>query len=158
FGPEVRSIDRLKWRSEFKKCGLYYKDQLPLYRTLSSLMHERGHDFVDLVKIDLEGWEFAALVPLFEAYRELPLPFGQLQLEIHANEMPLDKVLEWWELLEASGLRPFHAEPNLIYTNINRGNLPTIVDYSFINIRGEHAFIANHTAEQSETHTWIRYS
>lgn len=79
-----------------------------------------GHDFVDLVKIDLEGmfpprcfsaeffkliehlritgWEFAALVPLFEAYRDLPLPFGQLQLEIHANEMPLDKVLEWYGL------------------------------------------------------------
>ncbi|KAG8963776.1 hypothetical protein FRC05_004522 [Tulasnella sp. 425] len=128
FGPEVRSIDRLKWRSEFKKCGLYSKDQPPLYRTLSSLMHERGHDFVDLVKIDLEGWEFAALVPLFDAYRELPLPFGQLQLEIHANDMPLDKVLEWWELLEASGLRPFHAEPNLVYANINRGSLPTIAD------------------------------
>ncbi|KAG8983436.1 hypothetical protein FRB90_006031, partial [Tulasnella sp. 427] len=128
FGPEVRSIDRLKWRSEFKKCGLYSRDQPPLYRTLSSLMHERGHHFVDLIKIDLEGWEFAALVPLFEAYRESTLPFGQLQLEIHANDMPLDKVLEWWELLEAAGLRPFHAEPNLIYANINRGNLPTIAD------------------------------
>lgn len=43
------------------------------------------------------GWEFAALVPLFEAYggTGLPLPFGQLQLEIHANEMPFDKMLEW---------------------------------------------------------------
>ncbi|KAG8907145.1 hypothetical protein FRB99_005253 [Tulasnella sp. 403] len=170
FGPEVRSIDKLKWRSEFTKYGLASRDEPPNYRSLTSIMHENGeeimagtgdivfsdltflfsllsgslgHTFVDVIKIDIEGWEFAALLPLFEGYAELPLPFGQLQLEIHVGDMEFDKILHWWEALENAGLRPFYAEPNLVYVNINRGTLPDIAEYSFLNIRGNSAFISN---------------
>lgn len=42
--------------------------------------------------------------------REGVLPFGQLQIELHAWNQRFQDFLEWWELLEISGLRPFHNE------------------------------------------------
>jgi hypothetical protein len=41
---------------------------------------------------------------------EKPLPFGQLQLEIHIWDMNFEQYLTWWETLEAAGLRPFWTE------------------------------------------------
>jgi hypothetical protein len=86
--------------------------------TLQSLMKLNGHDFIDLLKIDIEGSEFPALRALFEEYRGRPLPFGQLQLEIHADRQPgvsgdkerFVEFLKWWEELEDAGLRPFWTE------------------------------------------------
>lgn len=42
--------------------------------------------------------------------REGVLPFGQLQIELHVWNQRFQDFLEWWQLLEASGLRPFHNE------------------------------------------------
>ncbi len=71
--------------------------------------------------------------------REGVLPFGQLQIELHVWNQRFQDFLEWWQLLEASGLRPFHNEVwptsvsqwvgrfaharlqiNLVYANYNR--------------------------------------
>ena len=49
-----------------------------------------------------------------------PLPFGQLQLEVHVWGKKFDEFLSWWEKLEAAGLRPFWTEPNLVYQNYNK--------------------------------------
>lgn len=35
-------------------------------------------------QIDIEGFEFSVLSDILQAYKGKPLPFGQLQLEIHA--------------------------------------------------------------------------
>ena len=48
------------------------------------------------------GWSIAE--------REGVLPFGQLQIELHVWNQRFQDFLEWWELLEVSGLRPFHNE------------------------------------------------
>lgn len=61
------------------------------------------------------------------------LPFGQLQLEIHAwgeNGEPFSKFLKWWERLERVGLRPFWTEPNLVYVNVVKGALPNLAEVS----------------------------
>ena len=42
--------------------------------------------------------------------REGVLPFGQLQIALHIWNQRFQDFLEWWELLEAAGLRPFHQE------------------------------------------------
>ena len=42
--------------------------------------------------------------------REGVLPFGQLQIELHIWNQRFQDFLEWWELLEAAGLSPFHQE------------------------------------------------
>ena len=45
-----------------------------------------------------------------ELGREGVLPFGQLQIELHIWNQRFADFLEWWELLEVAGLRPFHQE------------------------------------------------
>ena len=39
-----------------------------------------------------------------------PLPFGQLQLEVHVWDKKFTDFMKWWELLEEAGLRPFWTE------------------------------------------------
>lgn len=39
-----------------------------------------------------------------------PLPFGQLNLEMHVWNKNFEEFLSWWEMLEAAGLRPFMTE------------------------------------------------
>jgi hypothetical protein len=46
--------------------------------------------------------------------RGWPLPFGQLQLEIHAAQVSFADFLKWWEDLEQAGLRPFHTEVSIV--------------------------------------------
>jgi len=151
FGPEVRNIPYLKQRSHFQQWGLAGEDgpdnNPPMY-TLQTLMKMNGHKFIDLLKIDVEGYEFPALASLFKAFKGRPLPIGQLQLEIHADRQPgvrddqrFIEFLKWWEELEAAGLRPFWTEPNLVFVNINRGTTPALAEYSFINIKGNHELL-----------------
>lgn len=44
-----------------------------------------GHKFIDLLKVDVEGYEFPSLRSFFQAFKGRPLPIGQLQLEIHVG-------------------------------------------------------------------------
>lgn len=66
-------------------------------------------------QVDVEGSEFAVLKQVIDEARGRPLPFAQLQLEIHAwyaeSELSFKDYLEWFELLESAGLRPF-SEPS----------------------------------------------
>jgi hypothetical protein len=90
-------------------------------------------------------------------------PVGQLQLEIHARDgrENFEYFARWWAALESAGLRPFWTEPNLVYINLVRGARPelaeaghqfapspgfmltesSLLQYSFINIRGDHALV-----------------
>jgi len=148
FGPEIESTN-LKSRGHFKPYMLGGEDKHsanPPQYTLNTLMKNNGHTFIDILKIDIEGSEFATLETLLAAYAGRPLPFGQLQLEIHARDSEyaqFPKFLGWWEKLEAAGLRPFWTEPNLVYVNIVQGVKPTLAEYSFINIKGNHELIVD---------------
>ena len=108
--------------------------------TLKSLMSENGHAHIDFLRLDIEGWEWEALRGIVRDFtlervtpphvhtpgeadaagggaggwtvheREGVLPFGQLQIELHIWNQRFADFLEWWELLEVAGLRPFHQE------------------------------------------------
>ena len=96
-------------------------DEPKLY-TLSTLMRMNGHTHIDILKIDLEGYEFDALKEILAPYAAsgAPLPFGQLQVELHMWNKKFADFYAWWSLLEQAGLRPVMMEPNLVYVNYNR--------------------------------------
>jgi hypothetical protein len=76
-----------------------------------------GHTHIDILKIDIEGWEFETMTTLLNLYIASgePLPFGQLQLEIHIWNKSFAEYLTWWETLENAGLRPFWTEASARY-------------------------------------------
>ncbi|KAF5365003.1 hypothetical protein D9757_011434 [Collybiopsis confluens] len=140
FADDIPKSER--WRTNFQPYGLAGKDSAPsadpkMY-SLQSLMDMNGHDHIDLLKIDIEGWEFEALEELIKPYlvSGKPLPFAQLQLEMHVLDMRFVKFLGWWQMLETAGLRPFWTEPNLVYIDYTRAT-PSLTEYSFINIKGD---------------------
>ncbi|KZP34203.1 hypothetical protein FIBSPDRAFT_719945 [Athelia psychrophila] len=163
FGPEIEKLPDLKRRSHFKSYALGGRDapnESPPVYTLATLMAQNNHTFIDILKIDIEGAEFATLDSLMDAYPSAfnpqgardagitggGLPFGQLQLEIHARDSEyasFPRFQEWWEKMERAGLRPFWTEPNLVYVNLVKGVKPTLAEYSFINIRGKHELVSD---------------
>lgn len=147
WGPEMRGNPAWGSRIHFKPYKLGGVDDSsvhPEIHTLGGLMKMNGHTFVDILKIDIEGSEFDLLNSLLNAHfasgNNAPLPFGQLQIEIHLwnNNLNFNQFLAFWERLENAGLRPFWTEPNLIWVNA-LGGKPGLSEWSFINTRGRHA-------------------
>ncbi|KAF7299064.1 hypothetical protein MIND_00854700 [Mycena indigotica] len=146
FGPEIPLLQ--KSRTHFFQYGLAGSDkpdENPKMYTLETLMKMNGHTHIDILKIDIERWEFETLTALVKPYiaSGKPLPFGQLQLEIHLWNLSFAEYLAWWESLEAAGLRPFWTEPNLVYQNYNRPGTSDLAEYSFLNTKGDNIFITN---------------
>ncbi|KAJ7683723.1 methyltransferase domain-containing protein [Mycena rosella] len=114
------------------------------YRSLHGIMNNFGHGFVDILKVDLEGAEFATLVSIIADAREKPLPFGQLLLEVHigwSEEMTtVDHFSKWFARLECAGLGPYYFEVSMMDVNTLRVE-PAVVYWSFMNIRGRHALV-----------------
>ncbi|KAL0961203.1 hypothetical protein HGRIS_006171 [Hohenbuehelia grisea] len=148
FGPQ---IPILRWhRTYFKPYALGGQDKHeatddPKMYTLNTLMKQNGHTHIDILKIDIEGWEFDTLTALIQPYVDsgTPLPFGQLQLEVHLWSKNFPQFLKWWEILESAGLRPFMTEPNLVYLNYNPNRMSDLAEYSFLNTKGENVFTHN---------------
>lgn len=147
FGPEI--LPTQAYRTHFFEYGLagseYEDEKKHKMYTLQSLMAQNGHTFIDILKIDVESYEFDALTAIVNEYkaRGQPLPFGQLQLEIHAWNKRFSDFLQWWESLEEAGLRPFWTEANLVYQNYNRGTSADLAEYSFINILADHELVSD---------------
>jgi len=106
-------------------------------------MKMNGHTHIDILKIDIEGWEFETMENLLRPYIKSgkPLPFGQLSMEIHLWDKSFESFLGWWEVLEEAGLRPFWTEPNLVYQIYNKKGTPDLAEYSFLNVKGDNVFI-----------------
>ncbi|KAI0055268.1 hypothetical protein BV25DRAFT_1833324 [Artomyces pyxidatus] len=135
-------------------------DKVKLY-TLQSLMKANGHTHIDLLKVDLEGWEFDALstfvaaqspngLPPYTTAAPVPedvpmLPVGQMLLELHLWGRPFPDLLHWWTVLERAGLRATASEPNLVYQNYNRGQSSELADYTFVNVRTPNVFTSELT-------------
>ncbi|KAJ7175784.1 methyltransferase domain-containing protein [Mycena filopes] len=146
FGPQIPRSQA--HRTHFRPYGLagtdkHGPDDTNKMYTLESLMKMNGHTHIDILKVDIERWEFETLSALVKPYLASgkPLPFGQLQLEIHLWHFSFAEFLHWWESLEDAGLRPFWTEPNLVYQNYNRDGTTDLAEYSFLNIKGDNIFI-----------------
>ncbi|KAH9013004.1 hypothetical protein EDB84DRAFT_1641561 [Lactarius hengduanensis] len=136
------------WRYDFS-----VDSDSPKYYTLDALMKlNGGHTFIDMLKIDVEGAEFDTLTAFLATHKPLSpfssttLPIGQLQIELHARD-DYGNLNFWWAALEATGLRPFWTESNLVYVNYNAGGKPRLAEYSFMNIRGNHSLVYEATSQ-----------
>ncbi|KAJ7279089.1 methyltransferase domain-containing protein [Mycena rebaudengoi] len=147
WGPELRADTEVKSRAHFfpyKIGGADNHTASPKEYTLQGIMKELGHDFIDIWKIDIEAAEFDALAAVVESFEGKPLPFGQMQIEVHINfsrDMNTIRAFnKWWTMLETAGLRAFWTELNILDVNYNRRG-PPVSEFSFINIRGKHALL-----------------
>ncbi|KAH9971006.1 methyltransferase domain-containing protein [Lactifluus volemus] len=151
WGRQINDDPDLSKRAHFQPWALGGTDNHTdqdffKYWKLDSLMKHNGHTFIDILKIDVEGAEFDALAAFFKAFAdEDVLPIGQLQLEIHAsaNRANFEYFNRWWAALEAAGLRPFYNDPNLVSVNLSHRSHPEVIEYSFMNIRGNHAIVSD---------------
>ncbi|MCC5851007.1 MAG: FkbM family methyltransferase [Verrucomicrobia bacterium] len=89
--------------ARYKKMDLE-KTQAPV-RKLGTLMRELGHDHIDLLKIDIEGGEYAVIPDMLES----SIPVKQFLLEFHHNytTIPLQKTLEAIQSLRKAGYQIF---------------------------------------------------
>jgi len=78
-------------------------------KTLSAFMEERKHVYIDILKIDVEGFEWAAIGAIdFER-----LCIGTILLEIHDfnNQISLPCLRKWIDALMDHGFHLFSLEP-----------------------------------------------
>ncbi|KAG9321567.1 hypothetical protein KVV02_003203 [Mortierella alpina] len=117
------------------------------WKTLPTIMKEYGHTWIDLLKVDIEGFEYQMMDDLMKSYTDV-LPFSQLQIEFHLNgqdmhgDASFPKFKTWFENLEKHHLRPFMNELNLVASVLYPGQFNWI-EYSFINIAGDHNLLHN---------------
>ncbi|KAF9571037.1 hypothetical protein EC968_001071 [Mortierella alpina] len=137
--------------------------------TLQTLMNELGHHWIDVITIDLAKGEHQWPEELFSLHSSSskPLPFGQLQVrtalpdskerskeeqehEINIQEQQDRQLLQkqalsefrnWFEALENAGLRPFRSDVDLSGVESVSLKGPYAVEYSFINIHGDHPLL-----------------
>ncbi|KAJ7868905.1 methyltransferase domain-containing protein [Mycena leptocephala] len=125
WGPELLADTEVNGRAHFfpyKIGAVDNHDVTPKEYSLQGIMKELGHDFIDIWKIDIEGSEFSALAAVIESFKGQPLPFGQMQIEIHLDIEQVGPFDKWWTMLEDGGLRPFWTELNLLDVNsVRRG-------------------------------------
>ena len=147
-------------RTHFSQFGISEvtdENRDPKFFTVQDLMRNNGHEYIDIVKMDIEGAEFGALTSLIGSLpkdangKRTALPFGQLLLELHFDEggsnqggpRDLKTWMAWWSALEEHGLRPVNNEDNWIgdvgsgkprfmevsqvKITIKKSNLPTVI-------------------------------
>ena len=90
-----------------------------------------NHDWIDFLKVDIEGAEYEMLKELLSAKEALP--FGHFNVEFHLsgnekNEFTL--VNKLWKAMYLSGLRAHTYEIN-VYAGVRK---PLFVEYAFLNI------------------------
>ena len=108
-----------------------------------------GHTHIDILKIDLEGWEFDALtaflIPSSEFSLERPRipPVSQMLLELHVWNREFPELLRWWNTLERAGFRAVAREPNLVYQNYNRMQGAELAEVRRSNFSGSSQYIVN---------------
>jgi hypothetical protein len=98
---------------------------------LFDTMHRLNHSFIDVLKIDVEGAEWAILPSLLAATAERGPAFGQLLVELHYQSVPA--VLNLFAALSQRGFVSFSREVNL--QPCLAGQLPRAIEFSFIHPR-----------------------
>ncbi|KXH49507.1 hypothetical protein CSIM01_03795 [Colletotrichum simmondsii] len=140
-------------RTHFFKTAVaeydYYDEKYQTeFLSIKSIMKKLGHDYVDLIKMDIEGDEFPTLESFLEDYAKggelegKEVPVGQMVIEIHVPEKgpKVSQFAEWWERIEEVGFRPVWSEANLLAVTVGDGK-PCCFEYTWINQRDNRGVI-----------------
>ena len=102
-------------------------------QTLQTIMQNLNHTWVDVLKVDIEGFEYATLQQWMKHSKEW-FPVTQLLVEFHywrdaSRTIPQD-ILSTMKALTNNNLRVFSTEPNWWWTN----NGHDFIEYSFLHV------------------------
>ena len=147
FGPQLPPS--YSARAHFNQVGLGSKDEFakhPQFFTLSTLMAQNNHTYIDILKIDVEGSEYDAFDSFMDSCDATGvMPIGQVMIELHLfDDMHVDfaRFTKWWERLEAFGMRPTWLEINLLAVTLGEGKTdPRCVEYVWINAKDEKSIL-----------------
>ena len=147
FGPQLSPF--YSARAHFKQAGLGAIDELsktPQFFTLSTLMGQNNHSYIDILKIDIEGSEYTALDSFMDSCDAWGvMPIGQVMIELHLvddQHVDFDRFTKWWERLEGFGMRPTWLEINLLAVTLGEGKTdPRCVEYVWVNARDERSIL-----------------
>lgn len=139
FGPAL--VEPYRSRTKFLQAGINGQTDTvrnPPYYNIQDLMAKNGHTYIDILKIDIEFFEFSTLTSLIKFTRNGEFPIGQMLLEIHLfghQDSSLPVFIDWWESLEQVGMRATWTEPNLLAVTmkLEDGN-PRLAEYSLVNV------------------------
>jgi len=101
-------------------------------QTLGTIMESLAHTWIDVLKVDIEGGEWAIFERLFEEVRIIPAT--QIQIELHFLG-DAKVVLNFFNSMKEKGFRVFSVEPN--YYGRTAENARLMVEYSFIQVNDE---------------------
>jgi len=151
------SVDRLglqistahSSRAFFSKVGLGAKDEpskSPPFYTLSTLMAQNNHSYIDILKIDIEGSEYTAFDSFMDSCDASGvMPIGQVMIELHLMDdahVNFERFTKWWERLEGFGMRPTWLEVNLMAVTLGQGKTdPRCVEYVWINAKDKRSIL-----------------
>ncbi|KAF9214537.1 hypothetical protein CPC16_010694 [Podila verticillata] len=135
-GPETQGRPHVTFKPYFIGREDKVAADGKIWKTLRTLMKENGHDWIDILKVDIEGSEYDTFAAIMDDFPDV-LPFSQLQLELHVHQshVSFPDFLNFWERLESKGVYPWWTEINLNPV-FNPGEKPWASEYCFINIRG----------------------
>ncbi|KAF2641217.1 hypothetical protein P280DRAFT_468869 [Massarina eburnea CBS 473.64] len=149
WGPQISTKPEYRSRTFFQKVGIGKIDEPastpPLY-TLQALMAANNHTYIDILKIDVEGAEFASLEAVMDHFSKssATLPIGQVMIEIHANKNSISfpNYRRWWERLEGMGMRATWIEINLLRVTLFSGEQePDCTEYVWVNAKDERSVL-----------------
>lgn len=116
FGPQLHQIEAAG-RAHFTQAGIAGTSDAvrdPPFYSIQDIMALNGHDHIDVMKMDIEGYEFESMTSLIKFFLDqgMEVPVAQFLVEIHLDpgRIDTDAFLAWWELLESAGFRPVWTE------------------------------------------------
>lgn len=96
----------------------------PPFYSIQSLMSMNGHSHIDILKMDIEGFEFESMRSLIETFTSVgdgEIPISQFLVEIHLDPgriKDFEEFMNWWVMLEDAGFRPVWTEPNVLVSTV----------------------------------------
>jgi hypothetical protein len=136
-------------RAHFSQVGLGPKDEFaehPQFFKLSTMMVRNNHSYIDILKIDIEGSEYEALVSFMDSCDAAGvMPIGQVMIELHLvddQHVDFERFTKWWERLGGFGMRPTWLEINLLAVTLGEGKTdPRCVEYVSVNAKDERSIL-----------------